>query len=225
MNGLPVGTDGTFKDYCDVMRTSADRPIDLEVLRYDTLEMLRGEINGEKSLEQAFSFAEEIDEDASASANSYIDYVQVTDATGTMTVEVPAEWTDVDSGPGDDGRGNSVPFISAAPDLEGYRSTWTTPGMQFGALPAASWTVDDVLSSSGAGESCTDGGVQPYDDGVFTGSYQVWTDCGGTDTAYVVLGTTPVDGSPVVYATIVQAVTDADLEALDHIFATFNTVA
>ena len=37
LNGLPIGTDGTMKDYCDVIRTSGEgRPIEIEVLRYDT---------------------------------------------------------------------------------------------------------------------------------------------------------------------------------------------
>jgi serine protease Do len=46
MNGLPVGTDGTFADYCDVIRTAGDNPIAVEVLRYDTSEVLLVEING-----------------------------------------------------------------------------------------------------------------------------------------------------------------------------------
>jgi serine protease Do len=223
MNGLPVGTDGTFKDYCDVMRTSADRPIDVEVLRYDSLEVLRGEINGEKELEQTFSFADEIGEDAAA-GSAYTDYVEVTDDTGVMTVEVPVEWSSLDTSPADDGRGSSVPYIAAAPDLESFLTTWETPGLQFAALPSAGWTIDDVLATYGASAQCTDGGIEPYDDGAFAGSYQLWTDCNGTDTVYVVLATTPLDGSPYVFATIVQAVTDADLDALDHIFETFNIV-
>ena len=44
LNGLPIGGDGTYSDYCDVLRTSGDRPISVEVLRYDTSEVLRGEL-------------------------------------------------------------------------------------------------------------------------------------------------------------------------------------
>ena len=61
MNGLPMGTDGTFKDYCDVIRTAGEgAPIAVEVLRYDTSEVLKGEINGDEPLALAFSFAEEV---------------------------------------------------------------------------------------------------------------------------------------------------------------------
>ena len=74
MNGLPVGTDGTFKDYCDVIRTAGEgAPISVEVLRFDTSEVLKGEINGDQPIELAFSFAEEVadevgDDDARSGA-------------------------------------------------------------------------------------------------------------------------------------------------------------
>ena len=42
--GFPWADDGTYADYCDVLRTSGDRPITVEVLRYDTSEVLRGEL-------------------------------------------------------------------------------------------------------------------------------------------------------------------------------------
>ena len=60
MAGKDVGTDGTMKDYCDVLRTKGeDAAIGVEVLRFDTSEVLRGEFNG-KELVQAFSFADEL---------------------------------------------------------------------------------------------------------------------------------------------------------------------
>ena len=222
MNGLPVGTDGTFKDYCDVLRTAAGKPIATEVLRWDTEEVLRGELNGEQPLVQAFSFAQEIEDEVASDGTSYTDYVAITDDTGTLTVEVPAEWDSIDTAPQDDGQGTTVPFIAAAPDLDDFLGTWNTPGLQFAALPASSGTVADYLTSYEASAECTDGGVFDYDDGAFSGQYQVWEGCGGTGTAYVVLATNPNDGGAFTYLTIVQAVTSADLEALDHIFATFN---
>jgi serine protease Do len=222
MNGLTVGTDGTFKDYCDVIRTAGTRPIAIEVLRWDSSEVLAGEINGDKPLEAAFSFAEEIGDEVADGGESYTEYVSVTDDTGVLTVEVPAEWADVDTTPGADDEGGSIPYIAASTDLDGFMNTWATPGMQFGALPASFGSVEDVLATFAPGEDCTDQGVVDYDDGAFAGSYQLWEDCGGSGAAYVVLATTPSTGDPFVFVTIVQAVTEADLEALDHIFGTFN---
>jgi serine protease Do len=222
MNGLPVGTDGTFKDYCDVIRTAGDRPINVEVLRFDTSEVLRGEINGERPLELAFSFAQELEAET-AEGQSYTSYVAVTDDTGVLIVEVPQEWAQVDTTPDVDDQGNTIPYIAAAPDLERFFATWDTPGLLFAALPP-NLSVGEVLEIFGFPDACTDGGVFDYDDGAFVGAYQVWESCGGTDTLYVVLATDPVAGDDYVFLTAVQVVTSADLEALDHIFGTFNTV-
>jgi S1-C subfamily serine protease/pSer/pThr/pTyr-binding forkhead associated (FHA) protein len=47
VNGLPMAMDGTFADYCDVIRTAGDgNPMAIEVQRIDTGEFLQGEING-----------------------------------------------------------------------------------------------------------------------------------------------------------------------------------
>ena len=47
VNRLPMAMDGTFADYCDVIRTAGDgNPMAIEVERLDTGELLRGEING-----------------------------------------------------------------------------------------------------------------------------------------------------------------------------------
>jgi hypothetical protein len=84
--------------------------------------------------------------------------------------------------------------------------------------------VDRVLRQYGFADDCTDGGTTDYSDAVFTGKYQVWLDCAGTTADVVTLVALPEDGS---YTAVIQAqiVSDADLDALDHAFATFNTVA
>jgi serine protease Do len=227
MNGLPVGTDGTFKDYCDVIRTAGvGEPIAVDVLRYDTSEVLRGEINGDTPLEQAFSFAdieeEVVTDDTTVESASYSAYEAITDDTNRITMEVPVEWTDRDTAPANLD-GVEVPFIEAAPDQQQFRDTFDVPGIQFSALPATT-TVDAALTQFSFAESCTDGGFEDYSDAVFTGKLQVWTDCGETATAIVVLAATPEDGS-VTAMLIAQIVTEADFEALQRAANTFNLVA
>lgn len=47
MEGLVVATDGTMKDYCDIIRThQEDSPLSITVLRYPTGEILEGQLNG-----------------------------------------------------------------------------------------------------------------------------------------------------------------------------------
>jgi serine protease Do len=227
MNGLPVGQDGTFKDYCDVIRTAATtRPVTVEVLRWDTEQILEGEINGTKKLKPTFSFAQQVEAETDVDDGAaYTSYVSVTDDLGVLTVEVPAAWRDIDTTPDVDEFGNTIPYIAAATSLSGFYGDWTTSGMVFGALSAQEYSVDELLESYSFADACTDAGIFEYDDGAFYGAYQLWDGCGGTDTLYVVLATNPAVGGDYIYLTAVQVVTSADLDALDHIFGTFNASA
>jgi serine protease Do len=224
MNGVPMGTDGSFEDYCDVIRTAGTKAIAVEVLRYDTEEVLRGEINGDKALEQAFSFRQEVEDDvpvdAMPSTPEYSDYVEVTDDTGQIIVEVPSSWADVDTAPFDVGDGVPVPYIAASPSLDGYRTTYTTPGLEFALFDPVD-DLDEALATFSFAGDCTDGGIDDYADPIFTGRFQLWTDCLGTDTVVIVLTAVPADGAYTAVITV-QATSEADLEALDHIFNTFN---
>jgi serine protease Do len=228
MNGLPVGTDGTFEDYCDVIRTAGEgAPIAVEVLRWDTSEVLRGEINGDAPIATSFSFADEVGEevgdDGEDAAPAENEYESLTDDLGRITVDVPSAWADRDTAPATAEDGSDVPYIAAATSLDGFRGGWDEPGLLFAAMPADT-EVDGLLAQYGFADDCTDGGITDYSDAVFTGKYQVWQDCGGTATDVVTLVALPADGT---YTALIQAqiINDADLEALDRAFATFNSVS
>jgi serine protease Do len=227
MNGLPIGTDGTFKDYCDVIRTAGGNAIAVDVLRYDTSEVLRGEINGSQPLELAFSFAEEIEDevsvDASGSAGSYTDYQSIVDDTGKIVIEVPLEWSDIDPAPAIDDAGVEIPYILAATDQQAWRDTFDVPGVLFVKLGPTDDVPATLLEYGDLSGSCTDLGLVDYSDPVFTGQYQVWDACDGTTSAVVVLAAVPADNSYTALM-LVQIVSDADLEALDRIFQTFNVI-
>jgi serine protease Do len=221
MNGLPVGTDGTFKDYCDVIRTAGSKPISLQVLRYDSQEILEGEINGDRELAATVSFGD----DAAAESNveeaaEYTEYVSVTDDSGTLTLEVPAAWSDVSTAPLVSGD-QSYPQIQAATDLDGFNTTYGVSGVMFMSAPADGGSIEQVLEGF-AVDQCFDGGITDYNDGVFVGKYQLWEQCAGTEAIYLVLVTNLVSSADIFYITTVQAVTTADLDALDHILTTFN---
>ncbi len=150
-------------------------------------------------------------------------YESVTDDLGAILVDVPTAWTDRDTAPGALEDGTQVPYIAASPDLSGFLDGWTAPGLLFAQLPATS-DVDASLAEYGFAGECTDGGTTDYSDPVFTGKYQVWSDCAGTTTDIVTLVALPADGS---YTAVIMAqiLTDADLAALDQAFRTFNAAA
>ncbi len=225
MNGLPVGTDGTFSDYCDVIRTAGEgAPIQVEVLRFDTQEILRGEINGDQPIEATFSFADEVGDevegtDSDAAPIEYT-FESVVDETGQLTVDVPVEWASRDLAPGALEDGTTVPYIAASTDVTSFLNGWDQPGLLLVGMPRTE-DIDGSLAEYSFAGDCTDGGITDYSDAVFSGKYQVWLDCGGTTTDIVTLVANGGDG---VYTVVMMAqiLSDADLGALDRAFATFN---
>ena len=224
MEGLVLATDGTMADYCDIIRTQGDdQPMTVEILRYDTQEVLTGTLNGDKELEVAFSFAEELGGEIAGEATDSYEYTTVTDDEGILVMQVPTAWIDINGAQWEEESrviGNS---IAAAPDLDDFYETWDTPGVFFGASEVL-WqetAYGDLLDENDFSDFCAYDDRYDYEDAVYLGEYDVWTDCGGTDTALVVLEAYPA-GAEFVVLVQVQVVTDADLEALDTILATFD---
>ena len=228
LNGLAIGTDGTMKDYCDVLRTAGERPISVEVLRFDTQELLRGEINGTIPLEPFVSFAQEIDDEvdvAEGPSDVYTTTQTLVDDSGTITVDVPVEWADVDTTPLILDDGSSEPWIAASSSLDSLYATYDVPGMFMVALPEiAAADIPATIADFAPSDDCAyDDGLTDYDDGAFGGQYQLWGDCGGVGAALVVIIANAYSGQGSVVIGV-QLLTDADFDVLDTIMATFNYV-
>ena len=227
LNGLPLASDGTMKDYCDVLRTSGpDKPIQIEVLRYDTQEVLRGELYSDSQIEPVFSFAEEVGDVDTSTASGLLGLPDAGRRHRRRSRSTcPNEWTDIDTAPLVLDDGTQDPFIQASTDIASLRQLVgrARPVLR-GAAAAADDIAGTIASSLPAADQCTtDNGVTDYDDGVFTGQYQYWSGCGTSDADYVVLVANPADAS---YTAViaVQILSDADWEALDQAFDTFNVV-
>jgi serine protease Do len=227
MERLILATDGTMADYCDILRShESDDPLAVESLHFDTEEVLEGMLNGDEELTLAFSFAEELGDDIGGDTAVAYEYTEVFDDDGVLVMQVPTTWTDIDGrnwAMDDEIIGSG---IAAAPSLSAYYDTWTTPGAFFGASADLLDELEpsDLLNLSDFSDECTYGDTYDYENSVYAGAYDLWLDCGGTDTAFVVLEAYPAEEDFVVYVQI-QIVTDADVEALDVILATFDVVS
>lgn len=231
LEGLVLGVDGTLADYCDILRThTPEDTLSIEVLRFASEEVLTGQLNG-RQLEQSFSFAQELAEETThtttentaGNANYYTRYNVVTDNSGQLSVEIPAEWGDVSGDPWmleDEQLGFAV---VAAPSLDAYYNTWSTPGVFFGATDQLNLSITELLDAYNFSEWCTYDARYEYADAVYTGAYDLWTNCGGGESIYVVLSSMPEDGSYIVLVTVL-AITEADLEALDYILNSFVVI-
>ena len=226
MEGLLLSTDGTMADYCDILRShNTDDPLTVEILRFDTEEVLTGTLNGDQELELAFSFAQEFGDEVAADPATQYEYTEVTDEDEILVMQIPTTWTDVSGGGwyiDDELVGNT---IIAAPDLDDFYNTWDTPGVFFGASAVLLDRMDpgDLLDPTGFSDECTYDDRYDYEDAIYTGAYDVWLNCGGSDTGFVELEAYPASEDFVVLVQI-QVVSDADLEALDTILATFDVV-
>jgi serine protease Do len=231
LEGLVLATDGTMADYCDILRShNPTDSMNIEILRFATQEVLSGQLNG-RELAQVYSFAQTLEQDVadtpadnsgSTAAASYNSYTIITDDSGTLSLEVPSAWSDVNGGPWEvDGQAIGQQ-ISAAPDLNGYSTTWTTPGVVFAVSAdiAATYTEEELLDGIDFSSDCTYGGREAYSDNLYSGFYDTWSACGGTDTLFLVIAAEPASGSQTLLVQV-QIVTDADLEALDYILASF----
>lgn len=229
MAGVSLGADGTIADFCDVIRTQGTSGvIPVEVLRYDTSQVLRGQFNGDPLVE-TFSFADELEEDATVeeTTQTYEEYVVIMDDTGAIQVEVPAEWSDVDGAPFEDEEGRSVIDVRASSDLVGFAESWDVPGMIFSASSewAATTTEQELLDTfvSSAEGQCVYGGREVYEDPAYTGWYDIFTDCGDALATYVIVAARPPEGNYLLMVQV-QANEDRDFDALDRILSSFYVI-
>jgi serine protease Do len=235
LEGVELATedsDGPMADYCDILRTnSADDTLGVEVVRFDTQEVLEGQLNG-RELKQTFSFAEEASEElesetttGDSGGDEYSGYTSITDDSEALQVSVPNEWTDTNGGAWEFEGEEVGASVSASTDLAAYADQWDIPGMFFGASSslASEYEVDSLLDYFDYSETCDYDARYDYEDAAYTGKYDLWTDCDGTGSQFLVLVAAPEDGS---YLTVVQiqAVTPADIPASEEILGSFVVV-
>ena len=135
---------------------------------------------------------------------------------------MPDEWSDVRGG-AQDIAGVQAPSIQASPNVDDFLNTFDVPGMEF--VLSDQFTPDDfetILDAVGPSDFCTSDGREDYSDPIFTGRFEVWTDCQGTDAQYIVVVASEADSTDVAIVTV-QAIDDRDFDALDHILDTFST--
>lgn len=226
LEGLVLSTDGTMADYCDILRShDASDPLAIEIYRPDTGEFLDGTLNSGEELVVSFSFTDELGDTVDDTGEFYSDYVDVSDDSGSLYVDVPAGWTDVDGRSWVIGDVEVGPGLAASPDLDGYYTTWSTPGLFFGAsTEMVSYTTeDDLLDQFSFVDSCESSERDFYDDGLYTGVWEIYENCGGTNTSFVNVAAVDIDRTFIMLVQM-QIVTDADLEALDQALASFVAI-
>jgi serine protease Do len=240
LENIALSTDGTMADYCDVLRSH--RPSDtlsVSVLRWFDQSFLDGQING-RELEVSYSFeqnlGDEVEQGTGTSSGGYSEYVTVTDDTGSIVVDVPSDWYEVDGLPWEttwDTSSGTINIwaasVAASPDIDVFYNSYDEPGVFFAASSDLGKTGGYIQLLDGVRywyeSDCRLDSRYDYEDALYEGKYDVWTDCGPYDSMVVVLAARPI-GNVTDFLMLVEVkiLNDADLEALDRIMQTFEVI-
>lgn len=156
-------------------------------------------------------------------ADAYDEYDLYEDDTAEVEVEVPSAWGDVDTrlATRDD---VEVPGVWASTDLEALGTGYSAPGVQVDLRTASSEDrLIDLLNTDNATEDVCSGPERfDYDDGLYTGTAELWTGCTDDGTALLQLVALRAGNQ---YVTVeVQMRTDADVDAALRVLETFAAI-
>jgi hypothetical protein len=164
----------------------------------------------------------DVQDDLVASAD-YTDFTTVTDDNGDIVVEVPVEWSDVNGEPWVLDDGTILSDVAASPDLVAA-TNYEAPGVEVSATDISVVDVPTALTLM-APVDCTSQGTEDYDDSVFVGQIEYFTDCAGTDTLYMVLAAEYQPDPERIAIVQAQILSDADIDAVAHALSTFDFVS
>ncbi len=169
------------------------------------------------------------------------DYVLVTDNADAIQVAVPSSWNDVDGAPWVLDEETVGASIYAAPDLDAWANSFDTPGLIF--------NVSDDLAKQGGYVQLLDAtrgyefltacdydsrgnypeeliiDDEPIEDNVYRGKFDLYFNCGGTESAYVVVAAVSnTDQFSNLLLVEVQLTSTDDLPALRTIMESFDII-
>jgi hypothetical protein len=161
-------------------------------------------------------------------APSY-DYVEVSDDTKQISVEVPTVWAHV---PGNGWHASSIPGVTngtrvgpglnAAPNVDAWMNDLETPGVFIGASrQLLERHTPSTLLRRTPPAGCASTGSETYASANFTGEV-VTFQCEGTKTQWRRLAATPTTTRDYLMYLEAKLVTTADLEAYNKILNTFE---
>lgn len=227
LENVPVGEDGTMSTYCEILRShAADDVIAIEVVRFDTEEVLEGQLNG-RPLQQSVSLAA-TDSGAqqtgatTPAGETYDEFVSVADAQGILTFDAPAAWTDVKDGDWEFNDEVVGMRLDISPDLKNFYDDWTIPGaiLRYSDVLPDQLALEDLVDEYTLNKSCKKGERNTIELGQLAGVYQLWEKCGGSATVGAIVALAPTETQAFYVLLELYAAEDKDLNARDTILNT-----
>jgi hypothetical protein len=142
---------------------------------------------------------------------------------GPMTLRLPAEWSSVDETPWTNASGATIgPRFVASSDAARFARNFDIPGVYFAATEAAPVNVAQRQTEFDLSTRCTKSTSEPYEDDLYEGTTQTWTNCGVTKATTAVVVALDKDQGRFVTIVAVTSVASRDVEARTEIWNSFE---
>jgi hypothetical protein len=181
----------------------------------------------EPGAEYAIAIPQEFRQQLSVSAANYSSYMRVAHDSDAISMDVPTEWKDIETGKWTY-RGRDVGwFIAASGNLDAFRSTRSEPGIFIGVSRVLAQMRDEqgvmTFEQGSFAQRCQRQGRYAYKDLFYGGQYDLYASCiaGGRNRMVVVA--LPANRQFLILLRV-TVVSEADLQAATRIFQTFQVV-
>jgi hypothetical protein len=164
--------------------------------------------------------------DLAQTPSSFSGYTLITDNEEKIRVQVPVEWSDIETGSWDFKGKKSGVFLAASADLANFYPTGSQSGILIGVSRSLAQTYDKDsllgLEKRDLSRQCAHKGRFDYKNQFYSGKYDHFVNCSGTP-GLLVFTTASADGKSLIMIRI-SVVNEADLEAVDTIINTFQVL-
>jgi serine protease Do len=142
-------------------------------------------------------------------------------------VQVPLEWSDIETGAWTFRGKNAGVFLAASSDLANFYATRSQPGVLIGVSRSLAHTYNKEgllgLEKRDFSRQCVHKGRFDYKNQFYSGQYDHFANCASGTPGLFVFTTTSADKKSLIMIRI-TAVSEADLEAVDTIINTFQVL-
>ncbi len=188
------------------------------------------EVSAQKGLEpnQRFSLPSAIRETSGlARAASYSGYTRITDNEEKISVQVPVEWSDIETGTWKFKGKDTGVFLAASPNLGDYYASGSQPGVLIGVSRSLAQSYDRQsllgLEKRDVPRTCVYKGRFDYQNQFYSGQYDHFTNCATNSPGLLIFTAASPDHTSLILIRIVVT-SEADLEAVDTIINTFQVL-
>lgn len=187
--------------------------------------------SAKKELEgsQRFSLPSDIRQSAGLMQGlaSYTGYTRITDNEEKISVEVPVEWVDIETGEWNYKNKQAGVFLAASGNLANFYTNPSEPGVLIGVSRSLAQSYNMLgllgLEKKDVPKKCVYKGRFDYKNQFYAGQYDHFTNCATGNPGLLIFTAASPDQKSLILIRIVVA-SQADLEAVDTIINSFQVL-